>query len=377
MFTGCRSTIKTLTVATVGLFCSGLQSATLFEENFDNQSEWTSNSDTTPPGWFAHNGRPNWAPSTGFPDKHESIEILSRNSDKARHNQGKSAVFWRESNGRNFQNDKILAYRVPGGLHELYVEFYIKFSPNWAITGEGSDTSKLFRIYAWDADGTDPPRLFYFFRNGNGGPIFVNNYTQNSTYGQRNFLALRGGPYGENYYMTTPAGFPRSLITGDVSMNFTEDSVGQGVNGTTPQIPDRVNGGLISDNLRQTVRHAQLYGHPQEGRWNKFAYHVKMNSAPGVADGVLTQWLNGVQIFRNANIPWVGPTDLNEDIRWDIVAIGGNDAFSRFPSEQRYEEWYAIDDLRVMDSIPADLGGTSSEGPGDGSPTGQGACLAN
>src|SRR5690554_7200323 len=80
----------------------------IFEENFDDQPDWHSamhSSDGTqratthiiPEGWYSIRQDPTWAPSEGHPDRHESIEILESNSDKARGGKGKSMVSWRDS----------------------------------------------------------------------------------------------------------------------------------------------------------------------------------------------------------------------------------------------------------------------------------------
>jgi len=337
-------------------------SETLYQNNFDDTSDWTSADRTLPDDWYSYRADPTWAPSTGFPSNHEPIEILSGNTDKARGGTGKSAVFWRESNAGQWRNDKILAHRIEGGSKALYVEFYISFSPTWTISGSGSDTSKIFRVYSWDEDGTDPPRLYYFGGGRNAGPVFFWNYAQNEIYGQRNFVAFRGGPHGENYFMSRPEDFPRQMNNGDSALNFTFELSEQGVNGTMPLIPDRVNGGYLSDNLDQTVRHQQVFGWPSDRRWTKLAFYVEMNSAPGVADGILMQWIDDVQTLNQRKIPWIGPTDSLEDINWDIVAIGGNDNFGRYPASERYEEWYAIDDLVVMDSIPETLANDKPSG---------------
>jgi len=337
----------------------------LYQNNFDSMSDWTSGDQVAPEGWFSYRASPVWAPSTGYASKHEAIEILSSNVDKARGGIGKSAVFWRESHEASaglWRNDKILSHRISGGSNEVYVEFYITFSPNWTISGSGADTSKVFRMYSWDEDGSNPPRLYNFFPNGDAGPMYMWFYSQNQDYGLRNFMAFRGGPHGENYYMSRPDGFPRAMNRGDSSLNFTTEIAEQGVGGTMPQIPDRVNGGLLSDNLNQVVRHEQVFGMPSEQRWTKLAFYVKMNSAPGVADGVLMQWIDGVQIFNQRKLPWIGPTNSVDTINWDIVAFGGNDFFARHPVTDQYEEWYAIDDIVVLDSIPEYLGGSIAHG---------------
>jgi len=335
----------------------------LFQENFDDQADWTSGDaagaptkqyvgDGIPSEWFMVRQTPKWAPSKGFPNKNEAIELLYSNSDKARGGVGKSAVFWRESRD-NFANDKTMLYKFDEGQDSVYVEFYLRFSPDWTTSTSGGNFGKVFRVYAWDdVNSTDP---FVFFSRGNAGPMYIWDYQVNK-YGVRNIAALRGGPYGENYAMSTPLDFPRNFVAGSLgsaSLNFTKNTVGQAVGGGTPKIPDLVNGGFISDDLNQTVLWDQVFGSPASQTWTKMAYYVSLNSAPGAADGVLSQWINDERVLHNSNIPWVGATDEDFDrVKWNLIGIGGNDKFSVYPESEQRKEWYAIDDLQIYDSVP-------------------------
>lgn len=335
----------------------------VFEENFDDQPDWTSGLDENghdrvqfastntsfPDGWFACYQDPAWAPSVGHNDRHESIEILEINSDKARGGTGKSYVGWRDSYNPGWKywaSDSSLLKYFPEGYNQLYVEFWIRFSPDWTtVAGPGS---KLFRISSW-SEQNSPFQAFGDTENREGelGPIMLYEWT-NSGYGLRNPLAFRGGPHGEGYQMRNEdiPGLPRTLVgTGDLPMNFTQDMKNMGVNQTAPKLPDQINGGYISDNLDQIVSHEQVFGGGTT--WTKIAFFVKMNSAPGVNDGIAKQWINDVQVFNNTSINWVKPTDHNTMPKWNVVLIGGNDFFQEYDNELRHEEWYAIDDIRI------------------------------
>ena len=342
----------------------------IFSENFDNQPDFTSAMHSTdieqreregytvPTGWDSIRQVPVWAPSTGHPDRHEAIEILASNSDKARGGTGKSFVSWRDS--RSFENnnywnsESIMFKYFPQGYSQLYVEFWIRFDPNWTRVdaGNGTDISKLFRISSWRGDGSE----FQAFNGGDLGPIALWDYSVNS-YGVRNTISFRGGPHGDNYNFSNGdiLGLPRSLInTGDLNMNFSLDTRGQGIDGADPQIPDRVNGGLIDLDSADPVTHNQIFG-PGDA-WTKIGIFVKMNSAPGVTDGIFRQWLNDEQILNAVQIPWIRQSDTeDESAKWNLVSLGGNDFFQSYPNEDRREEWYSIDDLVVRDSIPEGL----------------------
>ncbi|MBK1871742.1 hypothetical protein FE848_00750 [Marinobacter sp. 1-3A] len=344
------------------------QAEVIFEENFDNQPDWTSgmfSTDTVqraathkiPEGWFSIRQVPTWAPSKGHPDKHETIEILASNSEKARGRKGKSFVSWRDSYdaGWNYwASESILLKYFPKGYDELYVEFWISFDPNWtrvAVPSKPSATSKIFRVSSWSGDGTE----YGAFSDGNIGPIALWDHTVNR-YGLRNTLAFRGGPHSDNYKLTAQdiPDVGRYLISGslgDFNLNFSGSLSEMGPNKEQPIINDRVNGGLITGGTFGVVGHDQIFG--SGASWTKMAFYVKMNSAPGVKDGVFRQWLNDKQIFVSTEIPWIRPSETrDENAKWNLVAIGGNDFFQTYPNEDRHEEWYSIDDLVIRNDIP-------------------------
>jgi hypothetical protein len=356
---------KLLIIFLIGIHSGLLNAEIIFSETFDNQLDYVSDhtealtyefdAESIPAGWYASRQSSEWDPSTGDINNHHSIEILSSNSDKARGNDGKSMVVHRESidkgKGAWVAEGLMLKY-FPQGHDDLYVSFWLNFDDDW--TKKSGWTSKLFRIYAWNPE--DSP-ITKFFSDGGSGPIALWDY-QVSNFGLRNRWSLRGGPYGEHYQMVSDIeGFPRSLNgNGDASLNFTHDTVGQGDLGVTPEIPDLVNGGFISDDLDQTVSHDQVYG--SSGSWTKLSFYVKMNSAPGVTDGVLKQWVNDILILDNSNIPWVGSKPWSESTtgqampKWNVVGFGGNSYFNPFDQSDKHEEWYSIDDILIRDRLP-------------------------
>jgi hypothetical protein len=142
--------------------------------------------------------------------------------------------------------------------------------------------------------------------------------------------------------------------TGDLNMNFNLDCRGQGVDGADPVIEDKLNGGFIDIQGTDTLLHDQIYG-PGDS-WSKVGFYVKMNSAVGVTDGIFRQWLNDKQIFQSVTIPWIRSSETeDENAKWNLVGVGGNDFFQIYPNADRREEWYSIDDLVIRDSIPQEL----------------------
>lgn len=334
----------------------------IFTENFDSQPDWHSGlpenrKSTTqqspgadhvqiegthivPEGWYSVRQDPLWAPSVGHADKHETIEILERNASKARGGVGKSFVSWRDSGGLEWRwnSDGQLTVYFPDGYEQLYVEFWIQFSPEWT-TQASADISKLFRIGSWSGEGS----IYQAFSGGEQGPLFLWDWKRD-LYGVRNVHSLRGGPHGDNYNFTAEdiSDHPRG------SMNFTTDTVGMGLNGETPLIKDLVNGGYISDNMNQTVTHEQVYG--EAGTWTKVAFYVSMNSAPDIQDGILQQWINDERILNVGTIPWVKSSEGDKMVKWNFVSFGGNDYFHTYDDSIRREEWYSIDDIVIATS---------------------------
>lgn len=351
-YTRALSKLASVTVVLSLLAPAMSNSEVLFEESFDDLPDYTSSEELNLPGWdYRRNGEVNWSPENGHPDKHDAFEILAANADKARGGSGKSFVAWRESYNpgwKQWNSDGILAKKFAQEQTQLYVSFYVRFADDWTPGGG----SKLFRTYHWNQAGS----LFQFFEAGNAGPIFFWDYNKND-YGVRNFQAYRGGPpQTGNYAMSNNDVLnpPRSLINlGDTSLNFTYDTSGMGADGSTPKIIDQINGGYISDNMSQTVSHAQIFG--QQGHWTKMAFFLKMNSAPGLHDGEMIQWINDEQILVNKEIRWVKESEENQMVGWNVVAIGGNDFWRDYPNSERREEWYSIDDVYIATEIPSDV----------------------
>jgi len=335
----------------------------IFSENFNDQPDWTSTSESLdntqlatthsiPDGWYGIYQTTQWSPETGHSEKHASMEILASNTDKTRSGSGKSAVFWRESysfgDGYHWASDAQFVKVLENDHQEIYVEFYVRFSDEWYqrgkdFTAEGWEAwqSKIFRVGYWDRDGS----IWNSFGDGDGGsvnPRMFWGYKVDS-YGTRNTISAFQGP---------PTGSSKSVTDLGGSLNFIADTDGQEVGGTNPQLPDLVNGGLLRDSPT-LISHEQVYGSTEV--WTKIAFRVKMNSAPGVKDGVLSQWMNGHRILHNEAVDWINTDNDKPVTGWNFIAIGGNDFFRPYPDANKFEDWWALDDLVVRDSLPEEL----------------------
>jgi len=337
----------------------------IFQEDFDSQPDFTSTMHSTaksqkrnegatlPDGWDAMYQGTKWSPETGYPNNHASLEILAANVDKARGGTGKSMVNWRESDATstNWNSDSQLQTVFDQDYDEIYMEFWISFSANLAARFvEQGGISKVARIGHWDRVG-DP----FNGAAGGLGPVLFWDYMQND-YGQRNTFAFRGGPPGYNYTMDTDAEGVQD------QSNFTNDTIGMAVGGGNPQLVDHVNGGFLADVDRYDfLNHNRLWG--PAGHWTKVALYVKMNSAPGVNDGLMMMFLNDERIKLETTVPWVGPNPENKMVGWNFISLGGNDYFDPYPSSERFEDWYSIDDVVVRTSVPEGLLAETSAAP--------------
>jgi hypothetical protein len=338
----------------------------LFTENFEAQPDYTAtmhsletvqeagNGFTIPDNWTAVYQGTIWSPETGYPNLKSTIEILAANG--GRNGSTRSYLGTRESidstGGAWHSDGQLIKAPIdidnPAGTEEIYIEFWIRFDANWFQRGfiDGvypSFSSKVFRISSWTPGGN-----MFSGAKRDLGPVMLWDY-KGDNYGMRNKIGFRGGPpanltNGIDNYKT-----PDVYAFTDNSNYNQYDLVGQGVGGSNPQLPDLVNGGLLV-NTTQLVTHEMLWGPPEN--WTKVAFYLKMNSAPGVADGIMSQFVNGQRIRHVSTVPWVEMNDENIMVKWNHFSIGGNDQFTPFPGNQLFEDNYYIDDIVVRDSLP-------------------------
>ena len=323
----------------------------LLSESFDDLPDFTSDSDL--PADFGpwdekrQGSYENWSPGQGDADKNAAFQITGADPEKLRGGTGKSFVGWRESQSRSdgtaeWNSDGILSSATFEGSKTAYCRFYIKFQPEWTLSGQ----SKLFRISAYDGGGRFG---FGTSADDSHGPILFWDYADGGIYGVRNFIALRGGPNTSNYFFGEsgdPPNLPRSMNQGDLGLNWGVNVTSPGGGHTNPPYISKVTGEAVED----VATHEEIYGTD----WNKIEFYLEMNSSPGVADGVLKQWVNDVQTFRNVTMPWVAESG-SENMLWNCVMVGGNDNFNAYPDSDKHEEWYAIDDVLVSTDLPEGL----------------------
>jgi hypothetical protein len=355
----------------------------IFAENFDSQPDWnsglpentfglplspsdrggwpvavtqTAEQHLIPENWSLVRQTPVWAPSRGDADRHETIVIsaasTAENPNRTRSGTGKSFVSWRDSSSQQFSSDGLLMKHYPEGFDQIYVEFWVNFSNESVATyydtqygGSGTGLSKLFRIYHWD--GTGDPFDYY-----------TNNINPNMLWGFDGRPAIAAGfGFRNNISLLTrrDRGLPEDL------QRFIDSNGNYAVEPPTSYLPssrlpyggvafeNKRDGGLIEGTAAVDID--QMFGN--ETQWTKVAFFVKMNSAPGAFDGTLIQWIDDRKSMEINTVAWVAAS--KNMVKWTTFGLGGNDNFLKYPNELRHEEWYAIDDVVAMGSIPQEL----------------------
>jgi len=286
----------------------------LFEDNFDSHPDWSpaqpkglsslcyNNCSSAPEGYDGY--RVGW---TFYNDPgHNTLNI---DSSQHRGPSGKAFIFWNESDpSEAWENDGMLFLVLGVPRSELYVRFYIKFQPGWKWRTGESAGQKFFRITHWPA-GTDPSK---FGTSGTQRPLTtLLLFKQNS--GKANVKLVNNFRYEVNY---------KAHSNSEVY--------------------------LADGNYEGTGSAFDKAGNLGDGAWHCIEVQAKMNSAVGVADGVVRTWLDGVKISETTDLAFSDAgSETNPRHLWNWIALGGNTINHYAPLSDKSEQWYAIDDLVV------------------------------
>lgn len=362
--------VATILILTLGV--NIVSAEVVFKENFDNQADWysgllsndpslgesdaapTAQYHTThiiPENWHVVYQTSRWSPSQGHLDRHESVEILESNASKARGGEGKSYVAWRDSYDAGWamwNSDGMLQYILPGdGNSEIYAEYWITFSQEMieSYYNDNLGSGKMFRVIAHDDPHNFGGGNYFRYFGYDNKPIYIWGTGGHTGGGIRNYTSIyRYGtePEINENLNNGPWGFRKGDWSGWYANSATD---GQAIGGGHPKLTDYRDGGVIT---RGPVDIDQVFGSEEE--YVKMGHYVKMNSAPGVPDGELMQFIDDKRISHITGIAWISADSPMKN--WRIVAIGGNDNFRPYNNDQRYEEWYSIDDVKIRSSLP-------------------------
>jgi hypothetical protein len=355
------------------LFSIRLHATVLFEDDFDDQPDWSpealntnsdriGNSAVIPFGWDYYLVNELWnAAIDGGEDSNPAISINGKDVDKVYGFSGKAFINYKESalsNSNNYTSDGILLKNIQP-TNQLYVEFRIKFQPGFAnnfppdMTPQPPDNKsvtskqfmlKIFRAMHYDGSGSRSA----FFSIGNSAPIYLYDWAV-SDFGVRHNHAFRCDPQETNYKCSSPNivnDYPREVSNGSMSANYTSNLAAFNPD---LRLTDYQDGGILP--VRGTASHDQVFA----DKWHKLGFYLQLNSGPGEQDGVLKHWFDGKLILEMNHIPWIG-TNGDADAKWNSFAIGGNAHFhfnlnQNDPLTSR-ERWYAIDNVLVLDAEP-------------------------
>lgn len=300
----------------------------LFEDSFDQQADFRNSTgvenciggvgngcDRLPAGWTDFLVSEQWHPDDlGDIRAQPGLQI---NADNPRGGSGKSLMLWDESRGDpgRWGSDAMLGRYLPGGHRDLYVEFWIKFQPDYRwhhrelTNPPGTNLAKLLRIGHRDA-GKSP---FSFSASGSNAPLmFIDSSVwARERNGQRSNIASldligRCDPQETNYRCGDFVETGRGVIGDDASF---EQSLG-------------------------------------DGNWHKVAARMALNSFPGAGDGIAMAWFDDELVGAASNVPFLG-IDASGDTLLNMVTIGGNMHNYPEPERNQFEQWYAVDDVRI------------------------------
>ncbi len=258
-------------------FKNSIEAEIIFEDNFDNSPDWQSNQTVNksqsggydiswtqtrsdicttlcpPQGWTSYRA----ASSQWTDDRRKDTYIL--NSEGARGGTGKGITYNVEVSGDYgvWSGGSLDLWLGEEGYEELYIRYYLKYDINWNWTNQDNTQhcqQKLIRISTFNDD------------------IWTTTYNPQQ-YGSAsvNWPTL----YPDWYYN---ASYPPAKMTMAVR-----------------KAPD------YSVDETETVSGAVW---PTDDNWHSYEFYVKMNSFPGVADGIWKVWIDGNLKGERTNVEW-------------------------------------------------------------------------
>ena len=308
--------VSLLAFCTILLLISSIATAKIiFQDNFDNSPDWQSQqtvhksepeghdinfgmtrSDrcTTfcpPQGWTSYRtASSHWAD-----DRRKDTYILS--TEGARGSSGKGITYNVEVR-QNWVGGSLDLWLGEAGYEELYVRYYLKFDKNWKWSNP-EDTrhciQKLIRISTFnDNIWTTSYTPQGFGSSYVNWPVFIPGWYHNASYGETTLTcSVRKAP---DYY---------AYMDGHTNVHS-----------------------------------------PDVGDWHCYEFHVKMNSANGVADGVYQFFLDGKLKAESTTVEWKqAGSDTTHN--WNWLMFTDNIFNSSAAPEDHVEMSLYMDDVVV------------------------------
>ncbi len=329
--------IALLTLATPIQCFSGV----LFEDNFDAQPDWGSKQSTSdiswpstysgtcttycpPQGWTAYR-----AVRTLFAA--DTLDTYVIDSAGAYGGSGKGVTYNIESTGGtpDWTTDNYSSTWVGGGMNiylgdntnydELYVRYRMKYGNGW----RWNDPNHLFKNVEWKMIGID-------------------SYKCTIPGTCTNFQGITCNPVAR-----FPSGGGCVEPAAAIEQYHNASTSGQSVE--SPLVRPMIS-------VRRAPTYDATFGPlnwtqnmPQDNNWHTYEFYVKMNSAPGVADGCFTLFIDGTQVNSNCVIEWEMATTSAEfqAIGWNWISFFDNITISAHDKVDQQHQQIYFDDVVV------------------------------
>ena len=231
---------------------------------------------------------------------------------------GKALRVYDESYGDNnsWGHDVQLAKHFsPNQYPELWVSLWIKFNPD--LNTNGLSAAKIFRMGHYNPkviDGTTATSIVNTNNKTNEGPttsglVFYDIKRVNNTH-YRHKIAMRGGP---SYKIA-------------FTYNFEEFEI-------------RDKNGEVSDKSWSAT-----FG---DGQWHRYEVGMIMNSSPGVKDGKVLVYLDGIYQGGKNNVPWLQSGHDPDVTGFNMFTIAGNADFLWDGQSNAEQHFYDIDNVEA------------------------------
>lgn len=324
-----------------------VSASVLFEENFDVQADWTPTGTDcsrvspekcnagvpdTPTDWSYYRCEDLWNPGTGNPS-HNYCQRIS--SEQGRGGSGKAWIKSSESSHAegesNYHSDAILMKEFTAadgfdaaGYEEMYISFYLRFDPTWQFHTNGATGGAEFKLVRMGhIDAGNDLEVWQLGSTGNTAPFLLYQMKHSDMWGFRGHHEPRCDAQNPNYYCDNDIGQDPLYIC----------PVGQTCTGN----------GTVGGQPQDDPTFAEMF---YPGQWIKFEYYMKLNSAPGVSDGIYKHWVGDVLQHSKTDLQW-RYSDSDASVKLNFFSIGGNwNNFIGDPLDKTEQE-YAIDDIQV------------------------------
>lgn len=244
---------------------------------------------------------------------------------------GKSLLIYDESYGSNgaWGSEAQLGKDLQKNYQQLWVEFYIKFQPDYVLhdvrRGSGQSIVKVFRARYVPENYQEKTRYDFFGVGGRAkSPVYMLDL-KSWTVAKNNFSVARLTPFVRGY---TP-----------------QESIGSDEHYFLKKYEKETS---IKQGRGNSLSFSEVF---QTGKWVKINILVKMDSAPGAADGAEEVWINDTLEKARYDIPFRRSGE-GKGVGFNWFSIGGNSHNVPFPEENKYEQWFAITDLKIYDGKP-------------------------